>query len=151
MTKASIILALVMIVSQAADAWGQFEAHVKLEGPLLVGFFPPVTQKELDDPMSGAAEGMAHVRFALEDALKCLQASGISAKATFVVARSIIIDEGTNSRRHNLPTSWSQSVGVYLLNPGKPDRAVYAEDGPSSLVVLAPTAAGEYFNAPKCK
>ena len=63
----TILLAAVLLLGtvQSIKAAGPIEARIVLTGPMLVGFFPPVTKAELDDHMSDAAEGMAHVEFAL--------------------------------------------------------------------------------------
>lgn len=125
-------------------------ATVVVKGPLIVGFFPPVTQAEMEDPNTGTSEGIAHVRFALEDTLKCLKASGVSATAQLELATTLIVMDKGKTRRILLPTSWPGAAGAYLFMPGKEPQAVFAQAGPSSLVVLVPKAAAHFYAASAC-
>lgn len=127
------------------------EADVIVNGPVVVGYFPPVTEEEINNPGSGAGEGIAHVRFALEDTLKCLKASGIEARAQLEMVKALKVTEGTSTKRLALPTTWPEAAGAYLFLPGKPARMVPAQAGPSSLITLVPEAAAEYFGAKACR
>lgn len=123
---------------------------IEVNGPVVVGYFPPVTQEELDDPNSGAGEGIAHVRFAVEDTLRCLEDSGIKAQGRVKMKDVLEVREGNATKRIKLPTSWPEAAGVYLFSPGKNPRKVPAQAGPSSLEVLVPEAAAEYYGAKAC-
>ena len=120
-----------------------------VSGPTVVGFFPPVSQKEIEDDTSGAREGIAHVRFSLEDVVSCLAPRAITTRLEFT--HSLTIKDGRTRRRLTFPHDWAHSVGVVLVAPGKAPVVVYATGGPSSLLELAPQAAWKYFNEPKCK
>ncbi len=130
---------------------GVREASVKVDGPVIVGYFPRVSEKDMDDHNSGASEGLAHVRFALEDTLKCLKAAGISARAQLEMTSMLAVTEGTTTKKIKLPTTWPSASGVYLFRPGKMPHRVPAQLGPSSLIMLAPQAAAEFFQAPTCR
>ena len=134
-----------------ADARRDGEAQIEVNGPLIVGFFPPVTKAEMEDPDSGAAEALAHIGFAVHDTQKCLKASGIEAKGRVVQAKVLIISDSGKTTRIKLPTSWPKAAGIYLFNSGKKPVPVYAEAGPSSLIVLAPEAAAKLYAAKTCK
>jgi hypothetical protein len=116
----------------------------------VVGFFPPVTQDQIDG-QEGVSEGLAHLEFALADTLKCLKEAGVLAEAEVVLARSIVVLQDGHRERFTLPTSWPAAVGAYLLKPGKAPLVVYAEAGPSSLTMLVPDAAAGFFAAATCK
>jgi len=123
---------------------------IVVDGPLVVGYFPPVTQEEMDDSDNGAVEGMAHVNFSVEDTLKCLEDSGIKAKGQIIMGKVLEFREGNATNHITLPTLWPEAAGVYLFLPGKQPRKVSSQAGPSSLIVLVPEAAAEYFGAKKC-
>lgn len=143
---------LTLFVAVAAHAQNGPEAEtVVVEGPMVIGFFPPVTEQELNDPNSGAREGVAHTNWAVSDTTKCLKQSGITAVGKLLLTKTLIIKSSGSAQRIELPTTWPEAAGVYLLSPEKPPKAVYAQAGPSSLQVLAPMAAREYFQAQACE
>lgn len=149
----AVVLLMWFFAAAAADneLLGAREASVKVDGPVIVGYFPRVSEKEMEDPTSGASEGLAHVSFALEDTLKCLKAAGIVARAKLEMATALVVTDGQNTKKITLPTTWPAASGVYLFSPGKAPRSVPAQSGPSSLMVLAPEAAAAYFQAPTCR
>ena len=119
--------------------------EVAVAGPMAIGFYPPVSDAEIEeDP--GTREGLAHLEFALSDVAKCLKSQGVSVRAE--LARILVLRVGDTVHRIDLP---HESVGAYLVVPGREPRVVYATAGPSSLQVLLPNAAAEYFHAPNCK
>ena len=130
---------------------GVQEASVKVDGPVIVGYFPRVSQKDMNDHNTGASEGLAHVSFALEDTVKCLKAAGITARAQMEMTPVLAVTDGRTRSKIKLPTSWPEASGVYLFSPGKAPRHVPAQSGPSSLTMLAPEAAAAYFQAPPCR
>ena len=145
--------ALLLSVCAACNA-GQPDApngEVDVTGPIVVGYFAPMTPEEMDDPNSGTGEGVAHVIFAVEDTLKCLKSSGIEARGQLEMATVLTVKEGRAVTRLVLPTTWPEAAGAYLFLPGKPPRQVPAQAGPSSLIVLVPEAAADYFSAKSCR
>lgn len=158
MTVGSFIKALLAIhvglwitVIAYADDSPRKTIKVPTDKGMLVGFFPPVNQEEFDDPMSGASEGIAHVRFALEDTKKCLEASGINVVVELVLANEIEFESTSEKIQVEIPKEWPKSVGIYMLRPNLKPEVVYAQAGPSSLTVLAPETARKYFGATACK
>ena len=118
--------------------------------PMIVGFFPPSTDAELQSD-DGRSEGINHLRFAIEDAVKCILDSGKRVEATIVMASALVIEQDSSRRRIRLSRRWPESVGAYLLAPGKRPRGVVASSYPSLLgATLLPQAAG-YFMAEKCR
>ena len=122
---------------------------ISVTGPAAVGFFPPVTQEELDNDDGGIREGTAHVGFALEDLEKCLAPRKLDVRFEF--ARSLTIVDGSNTRRFDFPPDWEHQVGIVLVAPGREPEVIYATAGPSSLGETAPQVAWKYFGEPNCK
>jgi hypothetical protein len=117
-------------------------------GPLVVGFFPPVTDAELESG-DGTSEGVAHLQFSLEDAAQCLQDKGVAVRLEFT--RAFFVRTGGKEQTIQIPRDWEHAVGAILARPGVQPRVVYATAGPSSLSFLLPEATAEYFGAPACK
>ena len=147
----TLLLSACAISNAATQSLVSAEADVIVNGPVVVGYFPPVTDEEMNNPDSGAGEGIAHVRFALDDTLKCLKTSGVEARVQLEIVKSLKVTEGTSVKRIALPTTWPEAAGAYLFLPGKPARAVPSQAGPSSLTTLVPEAAAEYFGAKACR
>jgi hypothetical protein len=139
------------LVTVPLDSVGAAEpqpVEIRITGPMIVGFFPPVSDEELEsDP--GARAGVAHLKFALSDVAACLKGRGVVVKDKR--ARALIFKYDGKVERIKLPTDWPRAVGAYLLDPKKPPRVVYASAGPSSLGFLLPNAAADYFGASKCR
>ena len=125
------------------------EVVVEVGGPVVIGFFPPFTKAEEEADDGGISEGVAHLRFALEDIAKCL--GDRPATYRLEVTRSITLREGKSVRRINIPKDWDHSVGIILAAPGREPETVFATAGPSSLIDAGPSAAGRYFGAPECR
>lgn len=122
---------------------------VTVSGPTIVGFFPPVTQKEIDEDDGGLREGTAHVTFALEDIEKCLAPRKLTVSLEFT--RSLLVTDGHKSTKIDFPSDWEHAVGIVLISPGKAPMTVFATAGPSSLLETGPQAAWKYFSEPSCK
>ncbi len=118
---------------------------VTLKGPTAIGFFPPTTQAEVDADDGGIREGMAHVRFALEDVEKCLAPRKVVIQ--FEQIRSLTIVDGSKTQQFPFP---ADAIGIVLAAPGKVPEIVYTH-GPSFLIQTAPQAASKYFSEPNCK
>jgi hypothetical protein len=126
------------------------ESAISVKGPVVVAFFPPVTQKQIDSE-EGVSEGISHLRYALSDTVKCLKLAGVPVKARLVFSHSILVTQDGKSQRFELPSGGQGSVGAYLFLPGKPPRRVIGESGPSSLAFFLPEAAAEFFGAAACQ
>jgi hypothetical protein len=143
-----VLVALVPVSTSAQNQASQGGATVVVEGPLIVGFFPPFTRAEEEANDSGIAEGLAHVRFALDDIAACY--ANTAAIYRLDVTRSVTLREGRTVRRITLPSDRNHAVGIIFAMPGRQHRIVFAQDGPSSLSVAGPSAAAEYFGAQAC-
>jgi hypothetical protein len=124
------------------------EDTLELEGPAIIGFYPGATQAKIDDAKSGVAEGVAHLRAAMDDVVECLASGGIEAKAHLAETDWIHVRDG--KKVFPLYPPLEGMVGAYLLRPGIPPRFVDAVEGPSTLVQSLPIAASQYFSAPAC-
>jgi hypothetical protein len=133
----------------AADSTSEPEDQVTVSGPMAIGFFPPITEKEWDEDGGGLSEGHAHLGFALEDVRECLTPRRISLQIK--MTRSLSVKDGANSYRYDFPTDWAYAVGIMLADSDREPVVVYATAGPSSLSQLAPQAAWKYFSEPNCK
>ena len=111
----------------------------------IFAFVPPEVKGSKED---GDIEAAAHLGFAIQDTLKCLQP--MKPKVKYLYADKIILKNGTNSQFidvHNL----GQAVGAVLVEPGKKAQTVYSVDGPSTLIFLLPKAASEYWHVKACE
>jgi hypothetical protein len=154
--KISVLAALLLIASPVV-AFGQpmrtRTVTIKIDGPAVVGFFPPVKQLGDDNPDDAVIEITGQLSDALDHIDECLKKSGITAQVSLENASTLVVKENGQARRIVLPKSWAKAVGavgVYLFKPGAPARVLYAENDPSSLVAKLPQAAAEYFPAPAC-
>jgi hypothetical protein len=125
------------------------DASVNVVRPMIVGFFPPSTDAELKSD-DGVIEGVAHLRYALEDTMTCLKDSGKPVDAEILLTSDLVIADGARREHIKLSTEWPKSVGVYLLAPGGQAQVVYADPSPSALNQPLTDAAAKYFGAPKC-
>jgi hypothetical protein len=150
-TAAVLLLWTFAVDVTAAKMLGVREASVTVDGPVIVGYFPRVSEEDMNNHSSGASEGFAHVGFAVEDTLKCLKAAGVKARAQLEMSSVLAVKHGGKIEKIKLPTAWPEAAGVYFFNPGKPPHRVAAQSGPSSLIMLAPEAAAAYFRAPACR
>ncbi len=152
---AFIVMPCMAAAAQAASPEKQktpsaAEPVVPLTGPRLVGFFPAVTQREIDKDQ-GLSEGLNHLKWAMDDTLKCLRQSGIKAEAQIIFGRSFVVMRDGKRKRITPPGSQPEEIGVYLLSPGKEPVAITAAVGPSALIMMVPDAAAGFFGAPACK
>jgi hypothetical protein len=122
---------------------------IDVKGPLVVGFFSPFTKAEEEADDGGIREGLAHLRFAIEDISKCYEDE--TAVFRIEITRSVILRDGRRTRRINIPRDWNGAVGLIFALPGRRHRIVFARGGPSTLATVGPPAAAAYFGAPACK
>lgn len=128
-----------------ADAKGRvIVSEARVSGPTIIAFAPSEVQGQNDD---GAIEGVAHTNFAMQDTAKCLGAKKVELQFLFV-DRLVVV---TVKKRTTFQVGrMGQGFGAVLVQPGRPARVVYSEDGPSTLQYLLPNAAAEYWKVPAC-
>jgi hypothetical protein len=147
----SMVLASVAAVCFIASDEGLADpglSVVRVARPTVIGFFPPVSQADLDDYSTGASSGVSHVRYALSETAKCLRQ--IKPIIRFVFARTVVLEVRGERITIDIPTKREQSYGAILIAPDREVRIVYAELGPSALAVALPQAAEEYFGVKAC-
>lgn len=142
-----LCLGSALAVSASVDAAdGRLVVHeAKISGPTIIGFVPSEVQGQKDD---GAIKGIAHTQFALNDAAKCLGNKKV--KVHFVFADRLLARSSTKRITFEV-AQLGQGFGAILVEPGRPAKVVYSEDGPSTLQFLMPRAAFEYWHAQACK
>ena len=121
---------------------------IEVTGPTIIGFFPPQPDPAEDDD-GGYSEGIAHLRFAIEDTAACL--GDLKPTLRLEVTKTLKVRHGGEEHTIQLPLEWPASAGAYLFAPGRPPRAVHATIGASSMSFDLPSAAAEYFGVPACK
>jgi hypothetical protein len=141
-----LIVALALSPSDASAQDNQ-DVTIDVRGPLVIGFFPPYSKAEESE--DSVIEGLAHVRYALEDIAKCMNDK--NATYRLEVTRSIVLREGRRLQRLNIAHDSENAVGIILAAPGRPQRTIVATVGPSTLMQLGPSAAAEYFGKPACR
>lgn len=139
---------LVMVSLDSVVATETPTVEIRVSGPMIVGFFPPISDQELQSE-PGARAGVAHFEFALTDVAACLKGRGVVVKGERV--GTLILKYENKVERIKLPTDWPRAVGAYLLDPQQSPKVVYASAGPSSLAFLLPNAAADYFGVSKCR
>src|SRR5438128_1864432 len=124
------LAALTLSLLGTVDIWaqsgpqGQGPVTVDVKGPLVLGFFPPFTKAEVAADDGGISEGLAHVRFALENIAKCYGDNAASYRLE--VTRSVTLRDGKQVRRIRIPRDWEHAVGIIFAMPGRPARTVFA-------------------------
>jgi hypothetical protein len=137
-----------LFMPSCASHGGGSRPTIQVTGPVVVGFFPPVTDSEIENE-PGTREGIAHLQFALSDVARCLQ--GLPVTVRLELTRVLVFESGGKRTVARIPGDWPQAVGAYLVRPGAAPEVVYAQAGPSSLGILLPNAAAEYFGVPACR
>ncbi len=92
---------LLIAPASASDQSTSLHARVAVESvtvvrPTVIGFFPPVTQAEVDtDEAWGSA--LSHVEFALEDARKCLPHDSVDIHLAFATTLVVLWPDSISS------------------------------------------------------
>src|SRR5688500_14547720 len=96
---AAVMLAPTWVVDGGTqtERTSQEAVTVDVNGPLVIGFFPPFTEAEQAADDGGIREGLAHLRFALEDIAKCY--GNKAATYRLEITRSVILRDGRQVRR----------------------------------------------------
>ena len=142
-------IALAMMFLATSVAAENAETTISVQGPTVIGFFPPYSQQDLDHDDGSIREGSAHVEFALEDLNKCLVEQ--KPEVRFELAKLLKLKDGATVRDVVIPNEPGKTVGIVLAKPGAQPMIVYATGGPSSLQWTALEAAAVYFGSPACK
>ena len=111
---------------------------------MIVAFLPPDVRTAKDD---GSANAASHLQFAVDDTIKCLKPKTVRVK--LVYADRLELRNGPESQVF-VVRKLGQAVGAIVVEPGKKGRAVFSEVGPSTLQLLLPQAASEYWHTPSC-
>lgn len=142
---ASLLTTCLSVAGASATASGEI---IEVTGPTIIGFFPPPSDPAEDDD-GGYSEGIAHLRFAIEDTAACL--GDLKPTLRLEVTKTLKVRHGGEEHTFQLPPNWPASAGAYLFAPGKPPHAVHATVGASSMSFHLPNAASVYFGVPACK
>ena len=118
---------------------------ISVRAPIAIGFFPLVSPTEVSEGVELAAE---HFSYAISDLSSCLDPSGIAVE--IVEAKVLVVDNGGNRDIIDLAARSNESIGCYLVAPGRQPMIVRAEGGASSLTIRCPSAAAVYFEVPDC-
>jgi hypothetical protein len=137
-------MALIALADVALPAPRHVES-VRVTGPTLVAFFPYEFKDSNDE---GAIEGAAHLGFAIEDTIKCLQPKKV--KVYFLYA-DVVVLTGTHVQERFAVHRLGQGVGAVLVEPSQKGKVVFSVEGPSTLQFLLPQAAAQYWNAAACR
>jgi len=108
--KTSFLVGLFLVVLSLVtfgQTIGSRTGTITIDGPAVIGFFPPVRQVGDDNPDDGVIEGTAHLSFALEDTQGCLKKSGVTARVSLETASALVVKENGRTRRLVLPKSWA--------------------------------------------
>ncbi|HJU66705.1 MAG TPA: hypothetical protein VJ650_00555 [Gemmatimonadaceae bacterium] len=118
-----------------------------VDRPTVIGFFPPA-RDSAEASEDGYSEGVAHVRFALEDAQTCLGRD--SARVTLVIDTAVRVQHRLRTDTLRFAREDSLSYGAYLIAPAAAPRLVSAPNGPSALIPAVTEAIPDYFGRPPC-
>ena len=118
---------------------------IKIDGPAVIGFFPPVKQLGDDNPDDAVIEITGKLGDALDETNDCLKKSGITAKTSLETASTFVVKENNQQLQIKLPRSWAKAVGAYFFKPGAAARVIYAENDPDSLMTKLPQVAARIF------
>ena len=72
------------------------EDRAIVSGPMAIGFFPPITQKDRGEDDGSLSEAYSHLGFALEDVQNCLAPRRIT--LVIKITRSLLVMDGANSK-----------------------------------------------------
>jgi hypothetical protein len=117
---------------------------VSVTSATMIAFLPPALRAPTE---RGEEEAVAHLRFAVEDATKCLRPKQVHVVLAYA-DRLVLNSRGTSEVL--MVKNYGQAIGVALAEPGRSTKVVAAEHGPSTLLQLLPAAAGQYWRAKGC-
>jgi len=125
-------------------------ATVTVDGPVAIGFFPPMTREQWDADTEGRfAQEMSDIEIALGDVKACV--GDESLRTEMHTARLIRLNTGARTRMLLLGDAVRPAMGVMLVAPGRDPVVVFAESSAIELQDTAPQAAAAFFSAPQCR
>lgn len=125
-------------------------ATVTVDGPMAIGFFPPMTRAQWDADLDGRlAQEMSDIEIALGDIKACVGVEGFATE--LLTARVIRLNTGARTRMLLLGDSVQPAMGVVLAAPGRDPVVVFADHSAIELQDTAPQAAVGFFSAPQCR
>lgn len=124
---------------------GPTERTVKVDGPTVIAVM--ALDHDPDFNSDAEREGYAHMNMALTDIHKCL--GDFKVIVHFEFAKKIHLDDRA-SPAIEFGQDEAHLTGIIFAAPGREPRVVYGTAGSSSLMVMAPAAAAEYFGLPAC-
>lgn len=140
-----LVIALVALFGIGETQARQLTSEsVAVAGSTLIAYMPPELREPKDN---GEEEAVSHLRFAVEDTVKCLRPKRI--RVVVVYADRLILKNRGAAETISVNT-FGQAIGAVLATPGKRAKVVAAEHGPSTLLQLLPAAAGRYWHAEGC-
>jgi hypothetical protein len=142
---AALLVAGMGQISLAQPSVPMVVKSVQIKGSTIVAFLPPAVESQRDE---ADIEALAHVRFALADAIKCLAPRRVVVELVF--ADKVVLRERRSAQSMSV-AQLGQGVGAVLVEPGRKPQEVFTEIGPSTLLHLLPNAVDRYWDAPACK
>jgi len=125
-------------------------ATVTVDGPVAIGFFPPMTREQWDADTEGRfAQEMSDIEIALGDVKACVGDERL--RTELHTARLIRLNTGARTRMLLLGDAVQPAMGVVLVAPGRDPVVVFAESSAIELQDTAPKAAAAFFSAPQCR
>jgi len=118
---------------------------VQVTEPSIIAFAPPAL-RAANQP--GEAEAVAHIAYAMEDTVACLNPKKV--KVELVFADRLVVRNGEHGGSF-LVGKLGQGVGAFLLEPGRKPIVIHTTIGVSSLQILLPSAAAQYWSVSGCK
>ena len=128
---------------------------IPVTGPLVVGFFPPITGSLLaDDPAEiqsdqGMGDDVAHLQFALAEVKRCLGALPVTVR--LAATRRIELEDEGKVTTLLIPPDAARDIGAVLVRPGAEPLVVDGREGRATLNLRLAEAAAAYFDAPACR
>jgi hypothetical protein len=111
---------------------------IRVQGPMVVGFFPVHSYEGLEE----------HFVFAIEDTAQCLTHKNIPVQVVY--ADTLIIENGAVRDKLILNQDSPEGMGCYFVAPEREPNVVNAIMGGSSLRYGCMGAAAAYFDEPAC-
>lgn len=144
MRTCRLVGAPLVAILASASAANLPTQSIEVRDPSVIAFVPSELDGSQDE---GSIEAVAHLRFAVEDTIKCLRPKRLTVH--FYYADRISLRNGKANdllQVHQL----GQGVGAILVEPGRRAQVIYSVEGPSTLLYLLPQAAAKYWGGRSC-
>jgi len=126
---------------------GQQTETIEVRRPLLIGFFPTITGVDAGGS-TAQASALEHFAWAMETARRCLESTQV--EVLEIHAQVVVVQDQDRRDQLSLIGTGTETIGCYLVTPGRQAQVIRATAGPSSLIVLCAAAASVYFDVPQC-